>query len=286
MTACTPKEELEWRSRLAKPRELESRDTTDLSLFSSLTLDIKSLGTIFGKPGSMAQRLSIHRATTVSPKSPLCQVILRNTSAVKDVSGATLGSSINRSQSLLTTNIRIPVLAPSRGDRARLEALLSDVWSREVLPFPGMTARARSEQLVRNSASSMIRKLSVASIAGSLGNKRSASHTSLPKDTGDDGPSTEPSDEGERLADSSHLYAGSPPSDTSLPAKALHTSSPNSARLSRQTSAVSKTSTSRTTDKENVGCAPTNEPKPVSKWGKVSVLHRGIVPQGLKSLFR
>lgn len=66
------------------------------------------------------------------------------------------------------------MLAPPRGERARLEALLSDVWSREILPFPGMTMKSRSENLVRSSASTVMRKLSVASFASSF-TKRSAS---------------------------------------------------------------------------------------------------------------
>lgn len=93
-------------------------------------------------------------------------------------SSSGVGSQINRSQSLLTTTARIPVLAPSRGERARLEALLSDVWTRDILPFPGITARSRSEHLVRASASSVMRKLSVVSIASSF-SKRSASLASL-----------------------------------------------------------------------------------------------------------
>lgn len=128
--------------------------------------------------GSVARRLSIHRATTVGPKSPLCQVIVKNTTAIKDPSTATSESSINRSQSLLTTNSRIPILAPPRCERARLEAQLSDVWSRKILPFPGITNRSRSEQLVRTSASTMMRKLSVASITNSF-TKRSGSSASV-----------------------------------------------------------------------------------------------------------
>ncbi|KYK56016.1 hypothetical protein DCS_07981 [Drechmeria coniospora] len=65
----------------------------------------------------------------------------------------------------------MPVLAPARGERARLESLLGDVWSREILPFPGMTARARSEHLVRTSASTVMRKLSVASITSTFAKK-------------------------------------------------------------------------------------------------------------------
>lgn len=56
LTACSPKEESEWRSRLSQPRkdEQEMRDATS---FSSLELNIKSLGTVFGKPGRFLGRL-------------------------------------------------------------------------------------------------------------------------------------------------------------------------------------------------------------------------------------
>jgi hypothetical protein len=113
--------------------------------------------------------------------SGLCRVIIKNTNAFKDSASS---ASIDRSQSLLTTN-RIPVLAPSRADRIRLEALLADVWTKEILPFPGMTGRARSEHLVRASASSMMRKLSVASIASNF-TKRSGSMASLHRTAEDD----------------------------------------------------------------------------------------------------
>ncbi|KAK7969524.1 hypothetical protein PG988_008597 [Apiospora saccharicola] len=160
LTACTPKEEMEWRTRLTGLIPSEPHDHPEAPLCSSLSLDIKSLGTVFGKPGTVARRLSIHRATTVGPKSSLCQVILKNTTLLRDPSGSGSVTPINRSQSLLTTNSRIPVLSPGRGERARLEALLADVWSRAALPFPGITNRSKSEYLVRSSASAMKRKLS------------------------------------------------------------------------------------------------------------------------------
>jgi hypothetical protein len=131
--------------------------------------------------GTIARRISIHRATTVGPMSGLCQVIIKNTNSFKESASCV---NINRSQSLLTTN-RIPVLAPSRAERIRLEALLADVWTRDVLPYPGMTGRARGEHLVRASASSMMRKLSVASIASNF-TKRSGSMASLHLTTEDD----------------------------------------------------------------------------------------------------
>ncbi|KAI2629829.1 Dbl homology domain-containing protein [Hypoxylon sp. NC1633] len=185
MTACSPKEEAEWRTRLAQHNSTDAHELSEPAFYSSIYLNIKSLGTIFGKPGTVARRLSIHRATTVGPKSPMCQVILKNTTTMKDNSSTTPPPQINRSQSLLTTNIRIPVLAPSRGDRARLEALMADVWSRKVLPFPGITSRSRSEHLVRSSASTVMRKLSVASITSSFA-KRSASATNVTRLTEDE----------------------------------------------------------------------------------------------------
>ena len=127
--------------------------------------------------GTIARRISVHRATTVGPVSALCQVIIRNTNASKEAPQPNSPSLINRSQSLLMTN-RVPILAPARSERIRLETLLSDVWTRDVLPFPGMSSRARSEHIVRASASSMMRKLSVASITQNF--KRSTSTTSLP----------------------------------------------------------------------------------------------------------
>lgn len=123
--------------------------------------------------GTTARKLSINRATTISPKVPLCRVVLKNTSAMRDGQGSSSGSlTIHRSQSLLTANPRLPILAPPRAERVRLENLLADVWSRESLPFPGVSSRPGSGHLVR--ASSMMLKLSMSNLAGSL-NKRSSS---------------------------------------------------------------------------------------------------------------
>ncbi|TVY19858.1 Phosphatidylinositol 3,4,5-trisphosphate-dependent Rac exchanger 1 protein [Lachnellula arida] len=181
MSACSQKEELEWRGRLVDHSGKDPLDSGEQAALASLSLSIKSMGTVFGKPGTIARRISIHRAMTVGPISGMCQVIIKNTNAFKEAASS---ASINRSQSLLATN-RTPVLAPSRADRMRLEALLADVWTREVLPYPGMTGRARNEHLVRTSASSMMRKLSVASIASNF-TKRSSSMASLHKTTEDD----------------------------------------------------------------------------------------------------
>ncbi|KAK4251910.1 hypothetical protein C7999DRAFT_37281 [Corynascus novoguineensis] len=193
LTACSPKEELEWRARLRSSPQTEGFDgqgQMQSDVFSFLALNIKALGTVFRKPGTMARKVSIHRATTIGPKTPLYQVILKNASAAKEVPIVSSNPSINRSQSLLTTNSRIPVVAPARAERARLEAMLADVWTRDVLPFPGITARSRSEHLVRASASSMMRKLSAVSIGGSF-TRRSASLASLQQQQREKGGATD-----------------------------------------------------------------------------------------------
>ncbi|KAK4116423.1 Dbl homology domain-containing protein [Canariomyces notabilis] len=180
LTACTDKEELEWRTRLEdnqKAAVTNCQDQAQPEVLESLSLNIRALGTVFRKQGTAARKISMHRTITVGAKSPLCQVILKNTT-VREAAVSGNGSHINRSQSLYTTNSRIPVLAPSRAERARLEALLADVWTRDVLPFPGMTVRSRSEQLVRASASSVMRRLSSVSITGRFA-KRSSSFPSL-----------------------------------------------------------------------------------------------------------
>ncbi|KAF5659693.1 hypothetical protein FHETE_9290 [Fusarium heterosporum] len=196
MTACTSKEESEWRSRLNQPRsqELDAK-TPGLQIF--LSLDIQSLGTVFGRPGTIARSLSAHQTSIGGPESSLCHVILKNTSAMRPGTGASTGNGLNRSQSLLSTKTRTPVLVPSRSERARLEVLLANVWSQDLLPLPSRTNVARNEQIIKRSASMMMRKLSVSSIARKSesltrrviedrSSEDQARHTSLSSDGGFD----------------------------------------------------------------------------------------------------
>lgn len=54
-TSCSPKEELEWRSRLCRSVGNGIKQS-DANLYSSLSLNIKSLGTVFGKPGKHLEK--------------------------------------------------------------------------------------------------------------------------------------------------------------------------------------------------------------------------------------
>ncbi|KAL1842289.1 hypothetical protein VTJ49DRAFT_5674 [Mycothermus thermophilus] len=185
LTACSPKEELEWRSWLSQSLSAspsDDQEPAEMEGYTAHSMNIKTLGTVYRKSGTRSGNVSIHRATTIGPKPPLCQVILKNTSggAKKQVTPPPSPSPapIGRSQTIPSPTARVAVIAPPRAERARLEALLADLWSRDVLPFPGLlTPRSRSEQLVRASASSVMRKLSSVSITSSF--RRSSSLASL-----------------------------------------------------------------------------------------------------------
>ncbi|KAI0019554.1 hypothetical protein F4780DRAFT_441219 [Xylariomycetidae sp. FL0641] len=345
MTACSRKEEIEWRARLGRPAVVDTQISSEPAVYSSVSLSLKSLGTVFGKPGTVARRLSIHRATTVGPKSPLCQVILKNTTTVKDTS-TTSTSPINRSQSLLTTNSRVPLLAPARADRVRLEALLADVWSRHILPFPGISSRSKSENLVRSSASTMMRKLSVAGITNSF-SKRSASSASINRPNDGDVPhgrnfldsrgslsrgNSTPSlgrgevegeicgrtlpmirDETERTSSGSTGFLNTDSAATygtvrrrersrlnadgieenRLSTPGMRTVSGNSIR--RGSTPSIKSSPPCPADAESICQGSENSgsvreslrvARSPSKWSRMSAMNRGLVPSGLRSLFR
>ena len=134
------------------------------------------MGVVYGHHGTLARRLSIQRAATVGNRASVCQVIVKNTHNPEELHEFRQPSTsmINRSQSHISTN-RIAVLAPKRAERARLESILGDVWTKDKLPHPGMIA-SRGGQIIRASAGSLVRKLSLASIHGPF-SRRSASLT-------------------------------------------------------------------------------------------------------------
>ena len=51
LTACNAKEEAEWRSRLHIQSTPDTTDLPDVQHLTTLSLDIKSLGAVYGKPG-------------------------------------------------------------------------------------------------------------------------------------------------------------------------------------------------------------------------------------------
>ena len=185
LSACTPEEEKQWRNTLMELSAAESQNQfeeypTSPARYSVLYLGIRPIGSILGQPGTLARRISMQRAATMGPRTNVCQVFIRNTHALRDNldSPTARNHAVGRSQSLLTTN-RIPVLAPKRMERMKMEQDLSKVWTKEMLPYPGMGGnRGDHAHMIRASASSVMRKLSRASIASSF-SRRSTSFASL-----------------------------------------------------------------------------------------------------------
>ncbi|KAL8993247.1 MAG: hypothetical protein Q9169_006485 [Polycauliona sp. 2 TL-2023] len=176
LCACSRDEEEAWTKATAHHAEKCShRSLDEVSLVQPintfLTLHTSPLGPVFGMPGTLTRRLSIQRAATVHARTNGAQVIIRNTTAAKEDKDG-LSESLGRSKSMMTAS-RVPILAPKRTDRARMEASLADVWSRDQLPFPGM-----KDGNIRASASSMMRKISRASFSSTF-SKMSNSTTSF-----------------------------------------------------------------------------------------------------------
>lgn len=122
---------------------------------------------LYGPQASaLSRHPSVQRAATVGNRANICQVIIRNTHNPQDLHDFRQPSSstVNRSQSHMTSN-RIVVLAPKRSERARLESNLGDVWTKDKLPHPGMIG-FRGGQIIRASAGTLVRKLSLVSIHG------------------------------------------------------------------------------------------------------------------------
>jgi hypothetical protein len=175
LSACSEMEEESWKAQL---RDRIGAETSDFAnwgdshdLFSMNFQDIKYLGHEFVPSANFSRTRSIKRSATVHEKSGTHQVIIKNTEALKYANPSSF--SVVRSQSHLSSNY-IPILTPRRDDRERLELALADVWTRESLKYPGMGPR-RGDNPIRASANSVMRRLSMASIASNF-SKRSISH--------------------------------------------------------------------------------------------------------------
>ena len=174
--ACTAREEEQWRlnildhaAQVTRVGGLNSSKTSLLSFENSvLCLDIKPLGPVFGQPGTLTRRQSIQRAATTNHRRNACQVIIKNTFSLKETGDNPVKRSgtLSRSRSLMSTN-HIPLLAPRRGDRQRMEQKLVEVWTKDRLPYPGMTGH-RGGHLIRTSATSVMRRISLASTSSPI----------------------------------------------------------------------------------------------------------------------
>ncbi|KAK4937598.1 hypothetical protein LTR10_021816 [Elasticomyces elasticus] len=168
MSACSAVEEQTWKDGIVDKASF-NRNASGLltELPSCIGLDLRSIGMLYGSQSSaLSRHPSVQRAATVGTRANICQVIIRNTHNAQDLHDFRQPSSstINRSLSHMSSN-RVVILAPKRSERARLESALADVWTKDKLPYPGMIG-SRGGQIIRASAGTLVRKLSLASIHG------------------------------------------------------------------------------------------------------------------------
>ncbi|PWW75598.1 Dbl homology domain-containing protein [Tuber magnatum] len=166
LSACSAAEEEVWRSRIAECIAEESKDydeygSAKLNIIPVAISDIRSLGHVFGRPGTLARRQSLHRpGSTPLPKSDV--IIINNTHALSEVIGSKSASGLSRSASVLHAG-QMTVLSPKRTERNRIESRLTDVWTRDQLAYGSMA----SGGVRRRDASNLMRRLSAVSLVSS-----------------------------------------------------------------------------------------------------------------------
>lgn len=171
VSACSAKEEEVWRTQILDRATAESRDyqeysSTNFDLFGSMNSDVKPIGTVFGRPGTLVRHQSLHRSGS-DPKSDVANVIIKNTHALSEViCSQSNAPSINRSLSVLSIN-RVPIFSPKRSDRNSIEAKLADVWTKDMLSFGSMGPGTRK----RADTSNLMKRLSVVSLVSTVARK-------------------------------------------------------------------------------------------------------------------
>ncbi|KAK2757606.1 hypothetical protein FQN54_004575 [Arachnomyces sp. PD_36] len=165
LTACSEKEEVQWKENLLKQADISRHRPSELlpdpKRCFMTTLELKPLGTMVGQPNNPARRSSIHGSLTMTMCPEVVHLVIKGTRAPPNPSQPSRPEEpgVSRSQSLMITD-RTAILAPKRQDRIRIERSLADIWTRDVLPYPGMS-QGKGDHPIRTSAESLMRRLSL-----------------------------------------------------------------------------------------------------------------------------
>lgn len=169
--ACTEAEERQWKSEildLIDPKVERKRYSNEIDIVDSELHIFDCLASYSNSlpPGSSIRGFCGDATGKQAPQMAPVQCIIKNTHVlVRDANEGGAADSFFPDFSASQDNIDYtPVLAPERAERAKIEFMMMEVWTREKLTYPAM-AVGRSSQLLRHSASTMIRKLSRTSLA-------------------------------------------------------------------------------------------------------------------------
>lgn len=165
LSACSENEEVQWKENLSKQADISrhrpSEAMPDLRKHFMTVLELKPLGTMVGQLNNPTRRSSIHGSLTMTMCPEIVHLIIKGTRAPPQP-GQVPGPeepAVSRSQSLMITD-RTAILAPKKQDRIRIERSLADIWTRDVLPYPGMSL-GKGDHIIRASAGSLMRRLSL-----------------------------------------------------------------------------------------------------------------------------
>ncbi|KAI1910469.1 hypothetical protein LOZ65_006366 [Ophidiomyces ophidiicola] len=160
-SACSAKEESEWVRHLILEMAPESSTQPGAGSprgKSSLYFDIKPLQAMIVNDRLLgaARRTSIH-GTLVTLASPDYQrIYIKGTSAIPI--NQSNRPPLGRSQSVQNAERDI-VIAPKRQKRVKLEKRLSDIWTRDIIPYPGMPVQGLGEAFMRSSTDALMGRL-------------------------------------------------------------------------------------------------------------------------------
>ncbi|KAH8703150.1 putative Rho guanyl nucleotide exchange factor [Talaromyces proteolyticus] len=192
LSASSASEERNWKTEILKASAISPEEIPTLSLeprrFSLLSIPLQTLESD-GRSLLLSRTASLRSLSSHSfLRAEQPQVIIKKTyNPVYDSEVRLLqDSELTRSRSVAKTNIGEPtILAPLRWSRVKLERSIADIFSHEILPYPGMTlGRTDYLQTQTMMRKSIIRGLS---LRGVFSNRRSASlgkATSLSVDSG------------------------------------------------------------------------------------------------------
>lgn len=141
LSAASANEERTWKTEILKAAAALTdapRAPTEPRRYSFSSFDLTPLDRASQPRQSLARRSSMHSLSTLRVKSELQNVVIKKThcpNRVEDITPSVNGE-IDRPR--MPTPQAGVLLTTRRNDRIRLERFISDVYTRDVLPFPGM----------------------------------------------------------------------------------------------------------------------------------------------------
>lgn len=182
-TACSEEEETVWRNQIQDRIVAENKDyleygSDSMDFCSSISSDLRPVGDVMGRPGTLARNQSLVRGASSAPLESDGQYIVINNFLFTQDPQMNIGNS-RRSYSAPSFNGLVPIVNLKRSERNRIEIRLADVWTKDQIAFNATRLSSR-----KDSNGSVMRRLSTMSLL-STGSRKSMNSTSSQGSTTD-----------------------------------------------------------------------------------------------------